>query len=301
MVIIDAHCHMWEKKNLGLTDIDFFQGFANNLGVDPNLVLDGSADRLIREMDEAGIDKAVVLVIDAEFLTPDCFPAKEYNEYVAQQLRAYPDRLIGFCGIDPRRKQGAIRELERCVGDLGFRGVKLWPLTGFYPDDPAYYPFYERVEDLGVPILTHTGRGPHYTYLKHSRPVYVDTLAVDFPRIPIIMAHVGIPWTEEAIGVAAKNPNVYVDLSSLQPLYKQAPVFLFQLLSQAKLMCGGVDKILFGSDWPLFTAICPQPEWVAGIRSLTRPAPLQAMGLPELSEEEKQQILGGNARRILKG
>jgi len=130
--------------------------------------------------------------------------------------------------------------------------------------------------------------------------MYVDTIAVDFPRIPIIMAHMGIPWTREAIGVAAKNPNVYVDISSLQPLFKQAPGILFQILSEAKLMCSGVSKILFGSDWPIFTPLCPQPEWVAGISTLTRPPPLQALGLPELTEEEKQLILGGNAHQVLK-
>ena len=298
MMIIDAHCHIWEKKHLGSVQIKEFQGLAKKWGWDLELLMDGTADRLISEMDEAGIDQAIVLALDAEFMITDGVTAKEYNDYVAQQLRAYPDRLIGFCGIDPRRGRDAIHELERCVGDLGFRGVKLWPLTGFYPDDPAFYSFYERVQEMGISILCHTGRGPSSTYLKYNRPAYVDTIAVDFPHIPIIMAHIGIPWTQEAFAVAGKNPNVYVDLSSLQSLYKQAPVVFFQTLSEAKMTCG-VEKILFGSDWPLFTPFCPQPEWVDAIQTMALPPPLQAMGVPEFTEAEKRLILGGNAKKAL--
>jgi predicted TIM-barrel fold metal-dependent hydrolase len=300
MVIIDAHCHLWEAKILTPMIINWFNRRAKRWGGDPSLLIDGTADRLIREMDEAGIDKSVVLALDYEFVRKEGLTGREYNDYVSQQFQKYPDRLIGFCGIDPRRGKGAIRELERCVGDLGFRGVKLWPLTGFYPDYLAFYPFYELLEELGVPVLCHTGRGPPNTYLKHSQPVYVDTIAVDFPRIPIIMAHMGIPWTQEAIGVAAKNPNVYVDISSLQRLFNQAPATLFRILSEAKQMCNGVRKILFGSDWPLFTPLCTQPEWVAGISTLTIPQPLEAFGLPDLTEEDKQLILGGNAQQLLK-
>ena len=66
---------------------------------------------------------------------------KDYNNYVADILKEYPDKFIGFAGIDPRRGKEAIMELERCVENLGFSGVKFWTLTGFYPDDKNFYLF----------------------------------------------------------------------------------------------------------------------------------------------------------------
>lgn len=206
---------------------------------------------------------------------------------MADILKEYPDRFIGFAGIDPRRGKGAIKELERCVEELGFGGVKLWPLTGFYPDDPEFYPFYERVEDLGVPILCHTGMGPPKTYLKYNRPEHIDKIAVDFPKIKFQIAHIGNPWTSEAIAVAAKNPNVYLDISMWEVHFKMAPFAMFQTLVEAKMACG-TEKILFGSDWPLFAPILSLKEWVDGIKTMELPPPLQMMGLPEFTEEEKK-------------
>lgn len=297
-LIIDAHCHIWEESLMSPELKGILQAVAKQFGYDMKLILDGTVERLIREMDEAGIDKTVLLALDYEFAFKGDVTFKEYNDYVANILKEYPDRFIGFCGIDPRRGKGAIRELERCVEELGMGGVKLWPLTGFYPDDPEYYPFYERVEELGVPILCHTGMGPPKTYLKYNRPMYVDKIAVDFPKIKIQMAHIGLPWTSEAIAVAGKNPNVYFDISMWELPYKMAPFFMYQTLVEAKLNCG-VSKILFGSDWPLFAPMCPLKEWVEGIKTMELPMPLQMMGLPEFTEEEKKMILGGNAAKVL--
>ena len=248
-------------------------------------------------MDEAGIDKTVILGLDYEYLFKGKISYKGYNDYVANLLKEYPDRLIGLAGIDPRRGKEAIQELERCVLDLGFKGVKLWPLTGFYPDDLKFYPFYERVEELGAIILCHTGEGPAKTYLKYCRPMYVDTVAVDFPKIKIYMAHIGRPWTGEAISVATKNPNVYIDISAWEPAFKIAPFAFFQTLIEAKLTCG-IDKILFGTDWPLFTPMVSLKEYVQGIKEMKLPPPMKLMGLPEFTEEEKNKILGENAKKL---
>ena len=128
----------------------------------------------------------------------------------------------------------------------------------------------------------------------------MDKIAVDFREINFIMAHVGTPWVEEALAVAMKNQNVYVDLSAWQLAHKRFPLGLAQVLSQAKLMHGGVQKVLFGSDWPLLTEIYSQKQWVEVIRSMEYPAPLQIMGLPEITEEDKEMILGKNAQKVLK-
>ncbi len=298
-MIIDAHCHVWEEKNMSVELKEIIYQTSKNFGLDPDLMMDGTSDRLIREMDEAGIDKAVIVALDYEFAFKGDFTFKDYNDYVANIVKKYPDRLAGYCGIDPRRGKGAIRELERCIQDLELSGVKLWPLTGFYPDDKEYYPFYEKVEELGVPILFHTGTGPPRTYLKYNHPTHVDTVAVDFPKIKIQMAHIGDPWVNEALTVAMKNPNVCFDIcGNWAVVSKFAPVYLFQILAQAKMTCG-VGKILFGSDWPMFVSLISLKEWVENIKKLKRPPPMEILGLPDFSEEEKRLILGGNAARIL--
>jgi predicted TIM-barrel fold metal-dependent hydrolase len=299
-MIVDAHCHIWEK-NMAIGDM---AEMLNSINArcdfrDPENIFDGSAERILADMDEAGIDKSVLLALDAEFTYRTGMAFTAYNDYVGGLIRQHPDRIIGLAGIDPRRGKAAVVELERCMEGMGFRGVKLWPLTGFYPDDEAFYPFYERAEELGAVILCHTGSGPPPTYMKYNRPVYLDKVAVDFPGIKIIMAHVGHPWVEEALAVTYKNPNVYVDISAWQLSFSAAPIALSQCLAMAKASHGHVRKILFGSDWPLFTEVMSQREWVETIRSLEPPPPLKLMGLPEITEEDKRLILGGNAEEVL--
>ncbi|MBY8989771.1 MAG: amidohydrolase [Candidatus Lokiarchaeota archaeon] len=297
-MIIDVHCHVWEEQYLSEDLRAILVGIAKRLNFDLSLILDAGPERLVSEMDDAGIDKTVILGLDYEYLFKGKVSYKEYNNKVAGYINEYPDRLIGFAGIDPRRGKEAIAELERCIEELGFKGVKLWPLTGFYPDDVQFYPFYERVEDLGVTILCHTGLGPTKTYLKYNRPMYVDTVAVDFPNINIIMAHMGDPWVNEAIAVARKNPNVYLDISGLEPVFKNTPLVFFQNLFEAKMSCG-IQKILFGSDWPLFTPILSLQEYIEGIKKMKVPPPMKLMGIPEFTAEESNKILGENATKLL--
>ncbi len=298
-MIIDAHAHIWEEKLISADlrrILDFVTArFAPD---DPAQVRDGTIERLVREMDEAGIEKTVILALDAGIGFRSSLTARDYNDYVAAIVREHPERIIGFAGIDPRRRQEAVVELERCF-EMGLRGLKLWTLTGFYADDESYYPLYEKVAELKMPMLIHTGMGPPGTYMKFNRPIYVDKVAVDFPEIPIIMAHVGDPWVDEAIAVLLKNPNVYVDLSAWEPTAKFAPFVLCQTLAKIRMACGGLHKVLFGSDWPLFTPVLSLGEWVQSIRSLTMPPPLQMMGFKDFSDSERVMILGGNAARVL--
>ena len=301
-MIIDAHCHIWEKDLVKGDMARIVDSIVVELGFkDKDNLYNGSLQRLINDMDEAGIDKTVILPLDFEFLySGGGLTFRDFNDLAGAYLKEAPDRIIAFAGIDPRRGKAGEEELKRCVEELGFSGLKLWTVAGFFPDDESYYPLYEAAARLGVNILVHTGMGPGETYLKTCQPVFVDKIAVDFREINFIMAHVGTPWVEEALAVAMKNSNVYVDLSAWQPAHALFPLRLAQVLSQAKLMHGGVHKVLFGSDWPLLTEIYTQKQWVEVIRSIDHPAPLQIMGLPEITDKDKEMILGGNAQRVLK-
>lgn len=300
-MIVDVHCHVWRRDLLqgGLRDL--LDSVATELRVQkPESIEDGSIERLIHDMDEAGIDKAVILPIDFEFLcTGGSFTFRDFNDLAGAYAKQYPKRIVAFAGIDPRRGAAAVAELRRCVEEMGFRGLKLWTVTGFFPDDRSYYPLYEAAARYGINVLVHTGLGPGQSYLKTCRPAYVDQLAVDFRNINFILAHVGMPWVEEALAVALKNPNVYVDLSAWQRTSRTFPTGFAQVLSMAKLMHGGVHKLLFGSDWPLFTEIYSQQEWVNAIRRHEQVPALQMLGLPDIIEEDKTRILGSNAQQAL--
>jgi predicted TIM-barrel fold metal-dependent hydrolase len=298
-MIVDAHCHTWEEKIMSAELRRVVDAVAEQFHVgDLTRLSDGTGDRLVREMDEAGIDKTVLVAIDAGIAFRSDVTLREYNNYVGDIVRRYPDRIVGFAGIDPRRGKEGIGELERCA-EMGLKGLKLWTLTGFYPDDERNYPLYEKAAELGFPILVHTGMGPRGTYLKYNRPVYVDKAAVDFPDTTFIMAHMGQPWVEEAVAILFKNPNVYVDISAWEPICKLAPFVFCQALMQIKLTTGSLRQVLFGSDWPLFTPIMSLKEWVEAIKNLTLPPPLEMLGFKDFTDEDKRLILGENAVRVL--
>lgn len=209
------------------------------------------------------------------------------NDYVAAIVHKYPRQFAGFCSVDPWDHKKAIAEIERCVRDLGFIGVKFHPTAqAFYPNDPRFYPMWEKCADLGVPVLLHTGMtglgagapGGGGLKTKYCAPIpHIDDLAADFQELTIIMAHPGFPWVEEQMAVLLHKPNVFMDLSGYSPRYFPQPVFTYgNTLLQ--------DRMMFGSDYP---SIRPE-RWLADFAE----APFR--------EEVRAKILLENARRILK-
>jgi predicted TIM-barrel fold metal-dependent hydrolase len=225
----------------------------------------------------------VIFSIDAETRTGDRYVG---NEYVAGVARKYPEQFIGFASVDPWKGVIAVRELERAVSELGLRGLKLMPITqAFFPNDPRFYPLWEKCAELGVPALFHTGQtgigagtpGGGGLKLKYSQPLHLDDVAADFPDLTIIMAHPAVPWQEEQLSVALHKANVYIDLSGWSPKYFR-PV----LIQYASTILQ--DKILFGSDYPLI-----QPDrWLEDFKRI------------DMKEDVRQKILLENARKLFK-
>lgn len=168
---------------------------------------------------------AVIFPVDAERETG----YRRYpNEEVAEKAAANSDVLIPFASIDPAKGKTGAREARRLVRDFGIRGFKFHPsMQGFFPNDRSAYVLYEAIAEAGVPALFHTGQtgvgsgmpGGAGIRLKYSNPMYIDDVAVDFPDMPIILAHPSFPWQEEALSVAQHKPNVYIDLSGWSPKY----------------------------------------------------------------------------------
>jgi uncharacterized protein len=207
------------------------------------------------------------------------------NEEVARIAAENADIMIPFASVDPAKGRAGAREVRRLVREFGVRGFKFHPtMQGFYPNDRSAYVLYEAIAEEGVVTLFHTGqtgvgsgmRGGMGMRLKYSNPIHVDDVAVDFPDMPIILAHPSFPWTEEGLSVALHKPNVWYDMSGWSPKYFP-PLFVRYANTLLK------KKMLFGSDWP---AITPD-RWLSDFETI------------DIRDDVRPLILKENARRLL--
>lgn len=206
------------------------------------------------------------------------------NDAVAQFAADNADIAIAFASLDPTRGPEAVREAKRLVSSGAVRGLKLHPpLQQFFPNDPIAYPLYEVFAEAKLPVLFHTGHsgigtnipGGGGIRLKYGNPMHIDDVAVDFPDLPIILAHPSFPWQDEAISVCLHKPTVYIDLSGWSPKY-----FSPTLIQYANTLLK--HKMLFGSDYPLIT-----PErWMADFEKIA------------IRDEVRPLILKENAARL---
>jgi hypothetical protein len=274
MPVVDMHLHAYDHPvRAPEAFIEFMDRALGGPGAFAGLVeRHGHAEAYVALLDRAGVDYGVIL---AE-LAPTT-SAWASNETVARICRGSP-RLIPFATLNPVLTPDPGRALERLVRDEGFRGLKLYPTYNyFYPNDRRLYPVYAVAEALGIPVVWHTGSSVFpAARLKYGDPLAVDDVAADFPRLTAILAHSGRPlWYETAYTLARLRDNVYMEIAGLPPK---------RLLTYFPDLERISHKVLFGSDWPSVPTL---KENVDAIRTLP------------LSERAKEEILGGNAVRLL--
>jgi predicted TIM-barrel fold metal-dependent hydrolase len=199
------------------------------------------------------------------------------NDEVAARVARHPDRFVGVGSVDLARPQQALRELRRCVRELGFVALRVVPwLWDLPPDDRRYYPLYAECVELGIPFCTQVGHTGPLCPSEPGRPIpYLDHVALEFPDLVIVAGHIGYPWTAEMISLATKYPNVYVDTSAYKA--RRYPPELV-----AYLRGHGRRKVLFGSNHPAW----PPRDCLAGLEGLG------------LDEETTSLFLHGNAERV---
>jgi len=208
------------------------------------------AETYLETMDEAGVEKLVVLGKDYGF-DGDQRNDNLADEDTAAFVESHPDRFIGFTAVHPDRDVGVnVQRIERAVKEFGFCGVKLNPASGFYPNDRRLYPVYEKISELNIPVVIHMGIKPpsEGSRLKYCHPIYIDDIAVDFPDMHIVIAHAAYPWVEDLVMAALYAPNVSVDISTLNQIEDVLgyPVVLPTLKTLYRAL--GSGRILFGSD-----------------------------------------------------
>jgi predicted TIM-barrel fold metal-dependent hydrolase len=279
----DIHTHVWERVH-----------FSSWLIAEEERVFGegpGAAGYSEHMAHAAGAKRSVVLALDAPhvgLVVP--------NEYVASYVEQDPRRFIGFASVDPARPDARERLID-AVDNLRLRGVKLSPTyQGFHPSDPRVDPLYREAAERGLPTMWHQGATFISTAkLANALPRDLDPIAIRYPELRIVVAHMGAPWIQETVALVRKHKNVFADISTLGA----RPT----LLRQALVAAGEArvaHKLLFGTDFPVTTiadtlaalteAAADEQQPPAGAlaaESLLRADPFQTLGIaPEITAPE---------------
>jgi predicted TIM-barrel fold metal-dependent hydrolase len=237
-------------------------------------------EEFVGQLDKMGVDKAVIFNLDEE--TPSGIKGLP-NDYYAEIVRKFPDKFVGFAGIDPLKKKRALQEINRSY-ELGLRGIAIRPfMFQIAPNNKIMYPIYSKCIELDIPIWFHISINYSTNSMEVERPIYLDIVAQDFPKLKIIAGHGGWPWVNEMVAVAWRNPNIYIDIASYLPKYIGMKGTGWETL----IHYGNSviqDKILFGSTW-LFMGM--------SIKQLAD----EVMKLP-LKMEVKEKWLYSNAAKL---
>ena len=255
---------------------------------------DPTGERLIASMDEAGVDLTLICSVDnsdMEGLTPETI--QYINKQMGDIRQKHPDRVMALAGIDPRRPNAADM-LKQCFEEFGVSGLKYHPDHGYDPSGPESYKVLEVLIDNGGILLTHTGPLMPPARCKFADPSHLADLAVDFPELRVIAAHMGaINWRSWAT-LAAHQPNLYGDLA-MWDAYAFGRYELFCRELRDILDYAGASKVLFGTDNPIFNTVQPTKNWIQLIKDLPHNAPKGIV----FTEAEVRAILGANAATLL--
>lgn len=278
-MIFDVHSHAWDFPKHFSDDFRLQAGRARP-GVDVDLAVTYDAYRAqapeqVRTIVFGGKAQLSGLWVD--------------DQYVANYVNAHPETLLGFLSVDPTQ-EGWEDELRDGHERLGLRGIKLLSMyAGFRPDDPLLDPLWTYAQTHNLPVLLHTGttfisQAP----LECTLPRHLDAVAIRFPDVKIVLAHLGHPYEGECVAVIRKHPNLYADVSALH--YRPFQLYHSLMLVQEY---GVWDKVIFGTDYPFTTVNAT----VDGLRNLNHM--LEGTNLPQLDTEQIEAMIFRDSFRLL--
>ena len=266
--------HLYRPRS---SSVDPVTASGLSLNLEPSRSFDErSIEAFVEEMDQAGIDMAVVMGRQS----PSPYGSVP-NDDVAGLVNSYPRRFVGFGSVDGLAGQAALDEVDRCV-ELGFKGIALdngWCDPPLYDDDERLFPLYERIHEHGliVSLTSSIFVGPDVEY---CNPVHIQCVARRYPELPIVVPHAAWPWTAVMCGVAFQCTNVYL----LPDFYGHIPNTpgAEEYVRSANYFLS--HRLLYGSSYP----VRPLGQSIEQFR---------ALGFE--SDEIRSLGLGGNAARLL--
>lgn len=301
--IVDAHCHVSSNRYIPR---EFLEGIAANMAaefdaagrsVPANRLLamveeqhqDHHADRLVKEMDNAGIARAVLLIVDFGLVMESAATPEELAAAYHEIRRRHPGRFHVFMGIDPRRGREGVDLFERTVAEYGFEGLKLYPPCGFSPSDPILDPYYEICRYRGLPVFLHTGPTVRSLDFRVAHPIEVDGAARRFPGVNFVLGHGGVSHVPTCAYLAQYRENVYLDIGGFAGgRYTHGWERHLRDLFRLNLN----HKILFGTDWPL-------NRMSGGLERLLPPFHAPDGLFEGVRSRERALVMAGNICRLL--
>ncbi len=305
-MIIDVHYHLFPKVSevmaRDLTRSAIRQAEAMGLDVDPEVLVqkvlatwpDPSGEGVLAVMEESGIDLTLICMVDnANIIRLRPENMQRGNKIIGDIARKNPGRIMALAGVDPRRPE-APDMLRQCFEEFGVQGLKYHPDDGYHPCSPESYRLLEVLARYQGILLTHTSPLGPPSRNKFAEAIELADLAVDFPEIKVIAAHMGMinwrPWAS----LAARQPHLYGDLA-MWDFYAFTKYHLFCRELRDILDYVGPHKVLFGTDNPIGSAVVPTKAWIRLLKELPQKAPPGIV----FTQEEVDGILGDNAARML--
>ena len=299
MEVIDCHSHVASARYI---PDEFFDGWIDNVEANTashtpqqRAILskmfkaindDPLCDEFVAQMDQAGIARAVLLIIDFKYVYGDPFDDLiEIYRLHSEVLSRHPGRFLCYAGVDPRRGLAGVEYLEIGLRDFGFSGLKLYPPCGFSPSDERLNPYYDVCAAYRVPVLSHIGPTTPALSFQYSRPDGIDDAARRFPGVNFILGHAGSTHYQDAALMAEYRPNVFLDVSGFQAAARRGQ---FDELIRFHKLHGIINKLLFGTDWPIHRMQGDQAKWVREFENL--------VSKKILTSRELERVMGGTFR-----
>ena len=299
--VIDAHVHTYKTPEIGLQALSGFDvsgccgtpeelvPIMQDAGIRQAVQCNMTPARSMFEAALAGVPSDQVEEVRPALLEKISDRIRRRNEWTCRMAQEQPG-LVAFLSVDPIMGQEAmVAEVEDKIDHGGARGLKIHPGEGrFHPDDPSLGPVYETMVKRGLPVISHGGLDIANPDPSYTRPAAFAGVAEQYPELNLVIAHLGNNFYDESAQMAARYTNIFFDTSAVipgdgngEPLIKENALSNSEAVELIRKI--GVERVMFGSDYPWF-----HPRW-----DLKRFLKL------DFSETEKEALLGSNAKRIL--
>ncbi|CAM4262277.1 hypothetical protein BAMA_04595 [Bacillus manliponensis] len=245
--MIDFHVH------IGRLHDEYTEDFASQMMTPCNKNTENmevDIGRLIQEMDRSNVQKAVLLGFNAK----RTLGVHVTNEYVSNICKENPTRFIGFASFDGMDNTLCKGDLQKELVNYNLKGYKLaFGYLNMSPNDQGWYPIYEDAIERELPILVHMGYTPiKQANLRYCHPILLDKVLSNFPKLKIVIAHMGWPWIEDTLELLKRYENVYADLSIVSSYQSISTISNIIRLAKKHEV---VNKLIWGTDYPMCSMI----------------------------------------------
>jgi hypothetical protein len=258
--------------------------------------LEGQTERILDEMNEAGIDTAFLMAMDYDY-TGEKLRVDHYKqiELLAGVRDKHPGRFVLFAAIDPRRGEAGVEMLRRAHNEFAISGMGEFAphFFGYPPNDRRCYPIYEACAELDLPLAPNCSIVASHIS-RYCDPVYLEDVAIDFPTLNICLTSAGISlWTDTAMALCQSKANIFMDTADWQAKVTSDQIGTTIAFVRQALDTDARRKILFGSDFPVYARSVSEKAWVEVFTTEARKRGV------EFTEEELHLFFSDNAQEFL--